>query len=191
MRHMHRTTPPSPPAGRAAAALVPWVAAIATAIAALTLSCGDSGTGPAPQPPAPVATSLTVTPSSAEFAALGETVQFAAEVRDQNGQAMAAAPVTWSSSDAAVATVGSAGLVTAAGNGTATVTATSGSASGTAAVTVAQRVGSVAVLPDGGSVVERDTVRFEAQATDANGHPVAGSRLLLGVERHPRGRGGR
>ena len=175
MRHMHRTTRPSPPAGRAAAALVPWVAAIATAIAALTLSCGDSGTGPAPQPPAPVATSLTVTPASAELAALGETVQFAAEVRDQNGQAMAGAPVTWSSSDAAVATVGSAGLVTAAGNGAATVTATSGSASGSAAVTVAQRVGAVAVLPDGGSVVERDTVRFEAQATDANGHPVAGA----------------
>ena len=145
------------------------------AIATLTLSCGDSGTEPPPQPPAPVATSLTVTPASAEFAALGETVQFAAEVRDQNGQAMAGAPVTWSSSDAAVATVGSAGLVTAAGNGAATVTATSGSASGTAAVTVAQRVGSVAVLPDGGSVVERDTVRFEAQATDANGHPVAGA----------------
>ena len=150
------------------------VAGIAAAATVMTLSCGDCCTEPVPQPPAPVATSLTVTPASAEFAALGETVQFAAEVRDQNGQAMAGAPVTWSSSDAAVATVGSAGLVTAAGNGSATVTATSGSASGTAAVTVAQRVGSVAVLSDGGSVVERDTVRFEAQATDANGHPVAG-----------------
>ena len=148
-----------------------------TAVAAatvMTLSCGDCCTGPAPQPPAPVATSLTVTPASAEFAALGETVQFAAEVRDQNGQAMAAAPVTWSSSDAAVATVGAAGLVTAVSNGAATITATSGSASGTATVAVAQRVGAVVVLPDGGSVIERDTVRFEAQATDANGHPMEG-----------------
>ena len=174
MTHMHRTTPSSPPAGhRSGGAGAITVAAIAAA-AALMLSCGDCCTEPVPQPPAPVATSLTVTPASAEFAALGETVQLAAEVRDQNGQAMAAAPVTWSSSDAAVATVGSAGLVTAAGNGSATITATSGSASGTATVAVAQRVGAVVVLPDGGSVVERDTVRFEAQATDANGHPVAG-----------------
>ena len=172
---MHRTTPSSPLAGhRSGGAGAITVAAIAAA-AALTLSCGDCCTEPAPQPPAPVATSLTVTPASAEFAALGETVQLAAEVRDQTGQAMAGAPVTWSSSDAAVVTVGAAGLVTAAGNGSATVTATSGSASGTAAVTVAQRVDAVAVLPDGESVVERDTVRFEARATDANAHPVAGT----------------
>ena len=173
---MYRPTPSLLRASRrGGGARAVTVTAIAMAIAALTLSCGDSGTEPPPQPPAPVATSLTVTPASAEFAALGETVQFAAEVRDQNGQAMPGAPVTWSSSDPAVATVGAAGLVTVVANGSVTVTATAGSASGTAAVTVAQQVGAVAVLPDGGSVVERDTVRFEAQAADTNGRPVAGA----------------
>ena len=168
------TTLPVPAGRRSGGARAVTVTAIAAAVAALMLSCGDCCTEPVPQPPAPVATSLTVTPASAEFAALGETVQLAAEVRDQNGRAMAGAPVTWLSSDAAVATVGAAGLVTAVSNGSATITATSGSASGTATVAVAQRVGAVVVLPDGGSVIERDTVRFEAQATDANGHPMEG-----------------
>ena len=151
------------------------VAVTAMAAATVTtLSCGDCCTEPAPQPPAPVATSLTVTPASAELAALGETVQFAAEVRDQNGQAMAAAPVTWSSSDAAVATVGSAGLVTAVSNGSATVTAMSGGAAGAAEITVEQAVAEVEVSPSGATLVSLgDTVRLVAGAADANGHPVA------------------
>ncbi len=49
---------------------------------------------------------------------------------------MASATVTWATSDAAVATVSSAGLVTSLVDGTATITATSGSASATATVTV-------------------------------------------------------
>ena len=68
--------------------------------------------------------------------AIGETVQFAAEVRDQNGRAMAGASVAWSSSNPPVAAVDASGLATAAGNGSATVRATSGAASGTATVSV-------------------------------------------------------
>ena len=174
MIHMHwPTTLPVPAGRRSGGARAVTVAAIATA-AALTLSCGDSSTEPPPQPPAPVATSLTVTPASAELAALGETVQFAAEVRDQNGQAMAGAPVTWSSSDAAVATVGAAGLVTAVSNGSATVTAMSGEAAGAAEITVEQAVAGVEVSPSGATLVSLgDTVRLVAGAADANGHPVA------------------
>ncbi len=105
-------------------------------IAMLLLSCGDGAVEPAP-PPAPVATTVTVSPASATLTALGETVRFTAEVRDQNGQVMAGAAVTWASSDASVAAVDASGLVTAAGNGTATINATAGSASGTATVTIA------------------------------------------------------
>ena len=99
-------------------------------------ACGDGTTEPpTPDPPRP--TTVTVSPATAQLAALGATVQLSAEVRDQNGQAMAGAAVSWASSAAAVATVSSTGLVTAVGNGTATITATAGSASGTATVTVA------------------------------------------------------
>lgn len=66
------------------------------------------------------------------------------------------------------------GLVTAAANGSATITARSGSASGTATVTVAQSVSAVAVTPAPDTLVVADTVRLSAEASDANGHAVAG-----------------
>ena len=101
--------------------------------------CGDSATEPpAPTPDPSRPTTVTVNPATAELTALGATVQLRAEVRDQRGNVMAGAAVAWSSTAASVATVDAAGLVTAAGNGSATITATSGSASGSAAVTVEQ-----------------------------------------------------
>ena len=148
--------------------------AAATLSAALgALSCGDGTTEPPPDPPRP--TTVTVSPATVELTALGTTEQLRAQVLDQYGQVMAGAAVSWSSSAASVAAVDASGLVTAAGNGAATITATAGSASGTAAVTVAQRVSMVEVSPTADTVVERDTVRFEAVAVDANGHAVAGA----------------
>ena len=115
-----------------------------------------------------------MSPATAELTALGATVQLSAEVRDQNGQVMAGATVTWASSAAAVATVSASGLVTAVANGSATITATAGSASGSATVTVAQEVSAVAVTPDTATVLEGDTLRLAATASDANGQVVAG-----------------
>lgn len=99
--------------------------------------CGDGAVGPSPTPDPPRPTTLTVTPATAQLTALGTTVQLSAHVRDQHGQAMVGATVAWASGDAAVATVSSAGLVTAVDNGKASITATAGSAAGTATVTVA------------------------------------------------------
>ena len=148
---------------------------VIAAIAVLVLSCGDGAVEPAPPPPAPVATTLAVSPGSATLSALEETARFTAEVRDQNGQVMAGVAVSWASSDASVAPVDASGLVTSAANGTATITATAGSVSGTAAVTVAQVVSSVGVSPSADTLVALgDTVRLVAEATDANGHDVAG-----------------
>ena len=88
---------------------------------------------------------------------------------------MAGAAVTWASSSAAVATVSAAGLVTAAGNGTATITAMAGGVSGSATVTVAQMVSAVAIAPAADTLLAEDTLRLAAEATDANGHTVAGA----------------
>ena len=143
---------------------------------ALAWSCGgDNPTEPPPTPDPPRSTTVTVSPVTVELTALGATVQLSAEVRDRTGQAMAGTNVTWQSSAAAVATVSGSGLVTAAGNGTATVTATSGGASGSAAVTVAQEVSAVAVSSAEDTVVQGNTLRLAAEASDANGHPVAGA----------------
>ena len=137
-------------------------------------ACGDGATEPPPPDP-PRPTTVTVSPATAELTSLGATRQLTAEVRAQNGQPMAGAAVSWSSSNAAVATVDAQGLVTAAGNGTATITATAGGVSGTATVTVAQTVSAVAVSPATDTLVAGDTVRLAAEATDANGHAVAES----------------
>ena len=144
------------------------------AITLLVLSCGDGAVEPTPPDP-PRPTSVTVTPPTAELSALGATTRLSAQVRDQNGRVMAGAAVAWSSSNAQVAFVDASGLVTAAANGAATITATSGLASGTAAVTVAQEVSAVAVVPATDTLVVTDTVRLSAEATDANGHAVAGA----------------
>ncbi len=76
---------------------------------------------------------------------MGETKQLSATVKDQNGNTMSGASVSWSTSDPSVATVSSAGLVTATANGMATITGTSGSASATASVNVQEEA---ATLPD-------------------------------------------
>ena len=145
------------------------------ATVAWAAACGDGATEPpAPPPDPPRPTTVTVTPATAELTALGETVQLQAEVRDQNGNVMAGAAVTWSSGDGAVATVNSTGLVTGAGNGTATITATAGAVSGSATVMVAQEVSAVAVTPAADTVVVGDTLRLAAEAADANRHALAG-----------------
>ena len=147
------------------------------AVVALAKGCGDGESPSAPPTPEPARpTTVTVSPATHELTALGATVQLSAEVRDQNARVMAGATVTWTSSASSMATVDASGLVTAAGNGTATITASAGSASGSAVVTVMQSVASVEVSP---SVYELtalgQTVQLTAEAFDENGHAVAGA----------------
>ena len=148
------------------------------ATSALANGCGDGDGSVAPPPDPPRPTTVAVSPATAELAALGATVQLTAEVRDQRGQVMAGAVVTWSSANASVATVDATGLVTAAANGTATVTATSGPVSGSANVTVEQVVRAVTVSPAADTLLALgDTVRLGAEAKDGNGHAVTGAEL--------------
>ena len=147
------------------------------AVVALAKGCGDGESPSAPPMPEPARpTTVTVSPATYELTALGATVQLSAEVRDQNNRVMAGATVTWTSSASSVATVDASGLVTAAGNGTATITASAGSASGSAAVTVTQSVASVEVSPATAELTAVGaTVQLTAAALDGNGHAVAGA----------------
>ena len=118
-----------------------------------------------------------VTPDEAELTALSATATLAAKVFDDQGDETAGATVTWSSGDTEVATVSTAGVVTAVANGSATITATSSAGlTGTAAVTVRQRVASVEIDP---GTVEFTSVGDYATLTgrilDANGHTFSGS----------------
>ena len=150
------------------------VTGVGAGMARITASAG-SASGSAVVAVMQSVTSVEVSPATAELNALGETVQLAAEAFDENSHAVAGAEFSWESSDAAVATVDAAGLVTGVGDGTATITATAGPASGTAVVTVAQVVSAVVVSPAADTLVAGDTLRLSAEAFDENGHVVPGA----------------
>src|SRR5215207_8709857 len=79
----------------------------------VVLSCGgdsDVGTGPI------AVANVEISPPAATIAPTG-TVQLAATPKDAAGTTLADRSVTWSTSDAAVATVSEAGLVTGVAEG--------------------------------------------------------------------------
>jgi len=146
----------------------------------MMVACGkDSPTRPQPPeppPPAvPVPTRIDITPASATLNSIGQTIQLNARVLDQNGTAISGAIVTWTSSDAGVATVGNQGLVTAVKNGSVVITARSGSTSATMNVTVSQTARRILIEPESATLMSiGETVQLTATVLDRNEHTVAG-----------------
>jgi parallel beta-helix repeat protein len=97
---------------------------------------GAGGETPVTEPtqPAPVA-KVTVSPSSVSLET-GSTKQFSVKLYDASGTELTRRTVTWTSSKSLVASVSSAGLVTALAAGSAIITAKSEDATATASVTV-------------------------------------------------------
>lgn len=122
--------------------------------------------------PVPVA-SVTVTPTTASLL-VGGTVTLSATAKDAAGNALSGRTITWSTSDASVATV-NAGVVTAVALGTATITATSEGKSATAQINVTVApVATVAVSPATISIAPGATTQLNATLSDASGHPLTG-----------------
>jgi uncharacterized protein YjdB len=117
---------------------------------------------------------VTVTPATVRLTTLQATVQLTAGAEDANGHAVAGKTFTWESSDESVATVSSAGLVTAEANGTATITATTDGVGGDAEVTIAQEPATVTVVPATVTFTSLgETVRLDATAHDDGGNEIA------------------
>ena len=95
---------------------------------------GKSGSSAITVTAVPVA-SVTVSPASATVF-VSQTLQLSATPKDANGNTLTGRTITWGSSNNAVATVSSSGLVSGVTAGSATITATSETKSGTAAITV-------------------------------------------------------
>lgn len=97
---------------------------------------------------------VTVSPRSISLSAIGQTSQLTAQTTPAGGT------ITWSTSNASVATVSANGLVTATGLGSATITATSGGKSGTCSVLVAEATLTEisAVYTPSGTVYESDSL---------------------------------
>jgi uncharacterized protein YjdB len=83
----------------------------------------------------PPVSSVAVTLNSPSLT-VGQETQAAATLRDANGNVLTGRSITWSSSNASVATVDANGFVTAVAAGTASITATSEGASGSAQLAV-------------------------------------------------------
>ena len=147
----------------------------------LAAACGkDGATTPTPQPPpptvTPVATRITITPASTSLTTIGQTVQLIAQVFDQNDNAMAGAAVAWTSRDPGVASVGTAGLVTALKSGTARITARSGGAAQGVEVKVMLTPASIAIEPTAAILTAiGETVQLIAAVLDQNRQAVEGA----------------
>jgi hypothetical protein len=115
--------------------------------------------------------SVEVVPSSGRLN-VGETLQFEAVVKDADGNVLEGRLVTWSSSNAQVATVDATGRVTGAGPGSAVVAATSEGKQGTASVDVQEVVREIvrlAIWPSGVTVESGQRVQFYVAALWSDG----------------------
>ena len=88
-----------------------------------------------PEPTPPTVESVVLSPSAATLE-VGATRQMTASARDGDNAPISGVSFTWSSSNTSVATVSSAGLVTARAAGNATIRAATAGVTGTAAITV-------------------------------------------------------
>src|SRR6266699_2596390 len=121
----------------------------------------------------PVA-AVAVAPATASLP-VGQTVQLTATPKDSAGAALTGRPVTWASSNAAVATVSGSGLVNGIAAGTATITATSEGKAGSAAVTVTLvPVASVVVSPAPAMLPLHGTTQLGVTLKDASGTTLTG-----------------
>ncbi len=133
------------------------------------------------------ATTITVAPLVLTFDAIGDNQALTATVLDQDGNVMASATPAWSTTAASVATVTSAGVVIAAGSGTAKVRATIGTAVGEVDVTVDQLPAAftyAASASGNGLNATRGvnvTVRPGVRVLDGNGNGVSGEAVTFAV----------
>lgn len=133
-------------------------------------ACGGDGARPSGPPPVVVAT-VEIKPDSASVLP-GDSILFKATARDAQGAAVVGASITWSTSDASVARVSSAGwLVGIAPGGPVRVSAAAATGTaGSALVTVSRpSIASIAVTPSSKSVIENDTIKLSAVARDSRG----------------------
>lgn len=140
-------------------------------------ACGGGGGTDTTQPVVTVA-SITITASAtAALVSIGETRTLNATAKDASGANVSSPTITWTTSNASVATVsGSNGsaTVTATGNGPATITARSGSVQSTIDVTVAQVFATVTVGIASPAIAIGASTAATAVARDARNGAISG-----------------
>jgi len=119
----------------------------------------------------------TVEVSQSVVLAPNATIEITAVTRDSLGNALIGREITWATSDTAIATVSSAGVITGRSPGLATITAASEGQYATVAVTVRELVATVEVTPASGTIAVGATLQLVAVSKDAQGAVLAGRAL--------------
>jgi trimeric autotransporter adhesin len=123
--------------------------------------------------PTPVA-SVRLSPTSRDLL-VGQTVQLSAQPLDAGGTPLADRPVSFSTSNATVASVSALGLVTGLAPGSVIITAASEGKTAVATIGVATvPVASVVVSPGSSPLVVGQTTQLKAEPKDASGQVLAG-----------------
>ena len=125
-----------------------------------------------------VPANITLSSTFVSFTSVGQTQQLTPSVTDQQGAPLDNAAVSWNTSDAAVATVTSEGVVTARGTGSTEITATAGSATAVVQVEVVQAPTQLQKLSgDGqtGVAGQQLPAPLVVEVDDAAGNPVSGA----------------
>jgi len=153
-------------------------AGVATGVApgTATISATSEGkTGAATATVSPVpAASVSVSPP-ADTLYPAQTSQFGATVKDSAGGVLSGRTVVWTSSNGAIATISTSGLLSAVAVGSATVSASVEGKTGTAAVSVIPvPVASTTVTPGSASLFTGATQQFTATLRDASGNTLTG-----------------
>lgn len=138
-------------------------------LSASVLAC-SSDLGPAL--PGPSVTRVVVSPDSVSIH-IGHTLQMTASPLDSAGKGVPGKSVTWSSSDTAIATITSAGLVTAKTFGTVILAAGVDSVSGTALIVVLMPVAFVSATPDSITMVRGGQLQLTAILHGPGGVPLS------------------
>jgi uncharacterized protein YjdB len=136
-------------------------------------------TTPEPPPPPPAVVTVRVQPDSLVID-IDERGDFNAVAYDARGNVLTGRAVVWTSSNPAIATATSGGLVTGVAGGTVRVTATVDGVSGSATLRVrplSGEIASVRVSPAAVTVGIGVSATLSAIATDAGGRVVTGKRV--------------
>ncbi len=143
-------------------------------------ACGDGGGKVDPDPDPPRADSISLSPSSISFDALGDTVRITATVLDQYGDPMPGVAILWASNDPTIATVDQTGLVTSVRDGGTEIRAQGGTERTAAAVEVTQESHTLEALEGENQLhwtgfLLRDPLKI--RVTDESGTAVVGEEV--------------
>lgn len=152
--------------------IVAGVALGQATITARTVRDGVSGTATVHVVQVPAA-SVAISPAGSQLVFEGTTLQLSAIVRDGSNNILNGRPVSWTTSNQAVASVSSTGLVTGLGLGSAQITAEVEGKTASSQVNVSPRpIATIALSPNPASVRAGSAIQMTLDMRDAGGAPL-------------------